>query len=331
MTTTRSGDTANVKEQGLEVTITANGDRRTIIIVQKEAVGVTQTKRALKWISGSMGRMLYTLPPDMLKFLPLICIYVQDTTDDELKAECQTALHLMAHTLQRTENVQHVLHVIKEISGLGIWRARTAVLTFIQAFVFYNLFTVLQTEHLDQIKDVVLHLLVDDQLEVREAAAVTLGGFLHCGYLKIDKQMLTHFEKLSSTKVKKQKRQQQVPISIESLIKRHAGILGLSALVQAYPYDVPEFMPQVLMDLSNHLDDPQPIQMTVKKTLSDFRRTHHDNWQDHKQKFTDDQLKGSLIGAGMAEKWYQHATLPVEHHVTWNRGLWGSISSGLYY
>ncbi len=30
--------------------------------------------------------------------------------------------------------------------------------------------------------------------------------------------------------------------------------------------------------------------MTVKKTLSDFRRTHHDNWQEHKQKFTDDQL-----------------------------------------
>lgn len=32
------------------------------------------------------------------------------------------------------------------------------------------------------------------------------------------------------------------------------------------------------------------LQMTVKKTLSDFRRTHHDNWQEHKQKFTDDQL-----------------------------------------
>lgn len=30
--------------------------------------------------------------------------------------------------------------------------------------------------------------------------------------------------------------------------------------------------------------------MTVKKTLSNFRRTHHDNWHDHKQMFTDDQL-----------------------------------------
>lgn len=32
------------------------------------------------------------------------------------------------------------------------------------------------------------------------------------------------------------------------------------------------------------------FQMTVKKTLSNFRRTHHDNWQQHKQQFTDDQL-----------------------------------------
>lgn len=32
------------------------------------------------------------------------------------------------------------------------------------------------------------------------------------------------------------------------------------------------------------------MQMTVKKTLSNFRRTHHDNWQEHKQQFTDDQL-----------------------------------------
>ncbi|XP_061166090.1 proteasome activator complex subunit 4-like [Saccostrea echinata] len=77
---------------------------------------------------------------------------------------------------------------------------------------------------------------------------------------------------------------------LEALIKRRAGVLGLSALVEAYPYNVPEFMPQILMDLSIHVNDPQPIQMTVKKTLSNFRRTHHDNWHDHKQMFTDGQL-----------------------------------------
>lgn len=32
------------------------------------------------------------------------------------------------------------------------------------------------------------------------------------------------------------------------------------------------------------------LQTTVKNALSDFRRTHHDNWQEHKQMFTEDQL-----------------------------------------
>lgn len=28
----------------------------------------------------------------------------------------------------------------------------------------------------------------------------------------------------------------------------------------------------------------------MKKTMSEFKRTHHDSWSEHKQKFTDDQL-----------------------------------------
>lgn len=55
---------------------------------------------------------------------------------------------------------------------------------------------------------------------------------------------------------------------MEKLIQRHAGVLGLSAYVQAYPYDVPEFMPQILMVISNHVNDPQPIQVKVVLVLS---------------------------------------------------------------
>ena len=32
------------------------------------------------------------------------------------------------------------------------------------------------------------------------------------------------------------------------------------------------------------------FQGTVKKTMSEFKRTHYDSWSEHKQKFTDDQL-----------------------------------------
>lgn len=46
----------------------------------------------------------------------------------------------------------------------------------------------------------------------------------------------------------------------------HTGLLGLGAVVRAYPYDVPHFVPELLMILSDHIHDPQPIQ--VRKQIT---------------------------------------------------------------
>lgn len=47
------------------------------------------------------------------------------------------------------------------------------------------------------------------------------------------------------------------------LVQRHAGVLGLSACILSSPYDVPTWMPQILMDLSAHLNDTQPIEVQL--------------------------------------------------------------------
>ena len=49
-----------------------------------------------------------------------------------------------------------------------------------------------------------------------------------------------------------------------ALIHRHAGVLGLASCVQAFPYDVPSWMPQILLDLGDHLHDPHPIQVGLE-------------------------------------------------------------------
>ena len=56
----------------------------------------------------------------------------------------------------------------------------------------------------------------------------------------------------------------------EHLRRRHAGVIGLSACVLSAPYQVPDFMPAVLMMLSTHLDDPQPIQVDTPLGLRRF-------------------------------------------------------------
>mmetsp|Transcript_12243 Transcript_12243/g.17765 ORF Transcript_12243/g.17765 Transcript_12243/m.17765 type:complete len:109 (+) Transcript_12243:1-327(+) len=72
--------------------------------------------------------------------------------------------------------------------------------------------------------------------------------------------------------------------------RRHAGVLGLAALVGAYPYDVPSWMPEILVLLAQHVVDPMPIRQTVRKTFGEFWRTHQDTWPMLKERFSENDL-----------------------------------------
>nr|CAD7394947.1 unnamed protein product [Timema cristinae] len=142
-----------------------------------------------------------------------------------------------------------------------------------------------------KMNSIVLRLLEDDWLEVREKAAQVLGGLIHCDFLIEPENALETFKEKAKTKLKKKIKNNVVDSTgIELLKVRHAGILGLCAFINAYPYDVPEFMPEFFFILGQHLNDPQPIPSTIRKTLGDFKRTHHDNWEHHSLKFTEEQL-----------------------------------------
>uniref|UniRef100_A0AAQ5XCN0 Proteasome activator Blm10 mid region domain-containing protein n=1 Tax=Amphiprion ocellaris TaxID=80972 RepID=A0AAQ5XCN0_AMPOC len=255
-------------------------------------------KTVLKWLIASAGRSFSTAVPEQLRLLPLlfkIAPVENDDSYDELKRDAKTCLSLMSQGLLYTEQIPMVLNALQEIAGSSSWHARYTVLTYLQIMVFYNLFTFMSDQKaVNDVRALVIQLLEDEQLEVREMAATTLSGFLQCNFLSMDAPMQAHFEALCKTSLPK-KRKREVGCIVDTipsadLVRRHAGVLGLSACILSSPYDVPTWMPQLLMDLSAHLNDTQPIEMTVKKTLSNFRRTHHDNWQQHKQQFTDDQL-----------------------------------------
>ncbi|XP_035261773.1 proteasome activator complex subunit 4B isoform X1 [Anguilla anguilla] len=255
-------------------------------------------KTVLKWQMASAGRSFSTAVREQVQLLPLLFMIApveNDDSYDEMKRDAKACLSLMSQGLLYPGQIPEVLCTLEKIAHSSSWHARYTVLTFLQVMVFYNLFTFLSDEQsIHTVRVLVLTLLEDEQLEVREMAATTLSGFLQCNFLSIDASMQTHFETLCKTRLPKKKKRDlgstvdTVPSA--DLMRRHAGVLGLSACILSSPYNVPSWMPQLLMNLSAHLNDTQPIEMTVKKTLSDFRRTHHDNWQEHKQQFTDDQL-----------------------------------------
>ena len=96
--------------------------------------------------------------------------------------------------------------------------------------------------------------------------------------------------------------QSKITDTKQPLLDRQHGALGLSALLAAHPYDVPDWMPATLAILASHLRDPSPIdgslfsftyvsndQGIVKETLNEFWRTHQDEWLFFQELFTQDQ------------------------------------------
>ncbi|XP_014668208.1 PREDICTED: proteasome activator complex subunit 4-like [Priapulus caudatus] len=274
-----------------EVARDAEGDTSMCEVNEEErskAVRVFET--TLRWLQTSLARMHYSAPPEVFQLLPLVCQLENESTDEELKKECMLTLACLAQALLKPDVIPYVLKVIQQIMNGQSWRSKQSVLEYLQVMVFCNLFAVMQSRELvGCIHDIVLNMMTNEQLEVREMASVTLGGFLHCELFTMDADLLDKFRSWANTRIRR--RGGRVALDqAGALVRRHAGVLGLCAYIEAHPYDVTALMPDVLMMLSNHVNDPQPIQVTARKALSNFRRTHYDNWQDHKLMFTDDQL-----------------------------------------
>ena len=51
--------------------------------------------------------------------------------------------------------------------------------------------------------------------------------------------------------------------TMKKMVSRHAGVLGLCAFVNAFPYDVPETVPDILMFLSGYIHEEQPVSVSV--------------------------------------------------------------------
>ncbi|XP_054263116.1 proteasome activator complex subunit 4-like [Macrosteles quadrilineatus] len=238
-------------------------------------------KTMVKWITNSVVRADYSAIPEFFAFLPLVSVMENYEADDELNKICAMMLTSMAQSLTLPEFVSTALAAIKEVSEMSSWSARATCLEFLQVFVFHNMATIAsQDVWVSQVNNLVLRLLKDDRVEVREKAGQVLSGLIHCGFISDTNLLLGDLKRLAA----KQKSH------ASDVAKRHAGVLGLCAFISANPYDVVDPVPEIFLMLGRHLNDPQPIPSSIRKTLGDFKRTHHDNWEQHKQKFTEEQL-----------------------------------------
>lgn len=151
--------------------------------------------------------------------------------------------------------------------------------------------------------DCVAAMLEDTQMEVRLGASSTLSGMIRCSPAHVRARMVEKLNKkftnmlLSHPLPKKPKAylngiasgvstpntgtSTPTPEHTKLVLKRHAAVLGLGALVQAFPYasPPPAWIPGVLTTLANKANnDPGMVGKSVKSILSDFKKTRQDTW-----------------------------------------------------
>ncbi len=78
-------------------------------------------------------------------------------------------------------------------------------------------------------------------------------------------------------------------------IKQQTSVYFLCASVLSHPYNTPIYVPKALKALSKHSYErsaPFTVREAVKLCCREFKRTHMtDNWELHKQQFSQDQLE----------------------------------------
>ncbi|KAI7863239.1 hypothetical protein BDF14DRAFT_1734412 [Spinellus fusiger] len=258
---------------------------------------VNASKTVLCWLYEALKqwRVAGTLPC-LLSFLPRL-FYMQEVNDD------QDLQHMTTSVLHRIVQVSYPLSMVLPIIDQFMvilktspnWHSKVRALPALQIFFFKHLFSMTHDQILS-IMQVVSEMLLDPQIEVRQMAAVTLGGLVRCSQREAIASLRQHFSTLLETHLPKRKRDAVtgkaiVPVGFDTaMLRKHAGALGLSCLVNAFPYEVPPWMPSILCELAGCISDPAEIQATVRKTFSDFRRTHSDAWHEDMTKFTQDQL-----------------------------------------
>ncbi|KAK9818405.1 hypothetical protein WJX72_012161 [[Myrmecia] bisecta] len=237
----------------------------------------------IKALRGGEGAIL---APQLLQMLPTL-LKIQELAEPELQPlsmEAKAAAALLKYLPLPPGLVPVITQTLREAPGLEPWAARAAALVYTQYFWFRHAFLLAPAESL-AIEEVVVALLADKKLEVQDLAADTLSGILKglpgAQVEGLRKRFLREVELMFPNKRQKHKlaltaKPAPGPGPNSSLTDKHAVVLGLKAFVLSSPYDVPAWLPDVLMALVRAAAEKPPVKTTVRKTLGEFRRTHEE-------------------------------------------------------
>ncbi|KAG5958413.1 hypothetical protein E4U57_001337 [Claviceps arundinis] len=291
------------------------------------------SKTVLSWLDCSLSSNECTMlvPFFATPFMEQLLHMMDVKEDPELM---RMAYHVYRHLpnipFREGEDAEFIKGVIKIGRSASSWHQRLRALVNMQVVYFRRIFLTAAPER-DLLFNAVSDMLSDAQLEVRSCASSTLAGMIRCSPRLIRDPMVERLQRrfkqeLRDNPMPKRKKRDvtaaatattaataaaaataavaavaatesrsETPVDMQSQItRRHAAVLGLGALIEAFPYATPppEWMPEVLATLARRAaGDPGIVGKATKSILSEFKKTRQDSWTVDQKYFTQEQLE----------------------------------------
>lgn len=129
-------------------------------------------KTICQWLVLVLNRSSFGNFKSYFKLLPLACWLERCEQDVELSEISSKLLAMVAQAFTMSDCMTTALNQIEQVSMMSSWSARLAVIDVLQVLVFNNMMIVLnRDEWVQQVQAIVLRLLEDSVLEVREKSA----------------------------------------------------------------------------------------------------------------------------------------------------------------
>jgi proteasome activator subunit 4 len=247
-------------------------------------------KTVLLWLDATLSSYECI---QLVKFFPEVfteqLLHMMDVKEDpELQS---LAYHVFRHLPniphRQGEDAEFIAALIRIGRTAQSWHQRLRILINIQVIYFRRLFMMSEEKQLEMF-DCVSAMLGDVQLEVRFGAATTLSGMIRCSPVALRDRMVEKLKSkftgmLADNPLRKKRRQPGTPTADDTklTLTRHAAVLGLGSLIQAFPYTSPPpaWLPDVLATLARKAAaDGGMVGKSVKSVLADFKKTRQDTW-----------------------------------------------------
>ncbi|KAI0973502.1 hypothetical protein F4678DRAFT_28817 [Xylaria arbuscula] len=261
------------------------------------------SKTVLTWLDNTLSSQDCT---QLIPFFPDPFVdqllHMMDVKEDPelMRLAYHVYRHLPNIPFRAGEDGPFIAALIRLGTTAPSWHQRLRALVNMQVIYFRRLF-LMDASHRELLFDAVGDMLGDTQLEVRTVAGATLAGMIRCSPVAIRNPIIATLKARFETQLarnpmpKKKTPGTETPSGdSQKVVKRHAAVLGLGALIEAFPYATPppSWMPEVLALLARRAaSDPGVIGKATKGILSEFKKTRQDSWAVDQKYFTSDQLE----------------------------------------